>query len=339
MERKARRKGTPNPSAEEATKSPKGHLNKSGHLYSSIPVKFLTKVIANTEKKGFSSQTKRFQVLENENPGPGCYNISQVLPVQNNVSQSVKGTCFFPSLDTRIARQRIPSYPAANAYDLPPTLQSKQDFSLGYSSMFQQPIARKISKRPTPAPNQYNVSLDFCKQKSHTGVKSVFSSKTQRSLSLTGKERVPSPCHYEIKDSLIRQAPTMLVSCFKSKTTRETKPETLGPGPAAYQWPAETPRAVYQKFPGLRKYGLNFSAPPLPRPKTPPSPGPGQYEIVDFNGPAKHYISSAVFVSNTGRWSGENFHQEVPGPGTYDLPIPRKQSFIYNLSNKWLPVA
>uniref|UniRef100_H9GP55 O(6)-methylguanine-induced apoptosis 2 n=1 Tax=Anolis carolinensis TaxID=28377 RepID=H9GP55_ANOCA len=231
---------------------------------------------------------------------------------------------------SRIARQRIPSYPASNAYNLPPTLQSKQDFSLGYSSMFQQPIARKIYKRPTPAPNQYNVSLDFCRQRSHTGVKSVFTSKTQRSLTFLGKERVPSPCHYQIKDSFIRQAPTVLVSCFKSKTRRETKPETLGPGPAAYQWPPESPRTVPERFPGL-KYGLNFSAPPLPRPKSPPSPGPGQYEIVDFNGPSKHYISSAVFVSNTGRWSGDNFHQDVPGPGKIALLLLETFTFILSV--------
>ncbi|XP_042296299.1 O(6)-methylguanine-induced apoptosis 2 [Sceloporus undulatus] len=322
---KVRKKGAPDPSPE-------------GPNYSTIPFKFQTKVISNTERIGFNSQTKRFQEIENENPGPGCYNITHPSAVQNTVSQSRKGTCFFPSLDVRIARQRIPSYPAANAYDLPPTFQSKRDFSLGYSSMFQQPIARKISKRSTPAPNQYNVSRDLSKQNGYRGVKSVFTSKTKRSLTLYGKDRVPSPCHYEINDSFVRQAPTALVSCFRSRTKRETKPETLSPGPAAYQQPDKIPAATPRiKFPGLRKYGLNFSAPPLPRPKSPPSPGPGQYEIANFSGAPKHYISSAVFVSNTGRWSGDTFNEEVPGPGAYNLPIPRKQSFIYNAENKWLP--
>uniref|UniRef100_A0A8D2KV17 Sperm tail PG-rich repeat containing 1 n=1 Tax=Varanus komodoensis TaxID=61221 RepID=A0A8D2KV17_VARKO len=279
--------------------------------YSSIPVKFHTQWIPSSEKKGFNSQTKRFPYIENENPGPGFYNVTHQSALLNNVSQSRKGTCFFPSLDTRIARQRIPSYPAANAYELPPTLQSKRDFSLGYSSMFQQPIARKISKRSTPAPNQYHVSMDFCKQSCNSGSKAVFSSRTKRELSLDRKEHVPSPCHYQINDSLIRQSPAVLVSCFKSRTSRETKPETLSPGPAAYQWPAKTPVAASQRFPGL----LTFSAPPVPRPKTPPSPGPGQYEIVDYAGPSKHYISSAVFVSNTGRWAGDKFHEETPGPG------------------------
>ncbi|XP_062996889.1 O(6)-methylguanine-induced apoptosis 2 [Elgaria multicarinata webbii] len=326
---RVKRKGSLNSSPESVVKA---------YHQSSIPLKFHTKWIPSSERKGFNSQTTRFQYIENENPGPGFYNVTHQSALLNNVSQSRKGTCFFPSLDTRIARQRIPSYPAANAYKLPPALQSKRDFSLGYSSMFQQPIARKISKRSTPGPNQYNVSADFGKQSHNTGAKSVFSSRTKREISLNNKQHVPSPCHYQINDSLIRQSPAVLVSCFKSRTSRETQPETLSPGPAAYQQPAESPVGASKRFPGLRKYTLNFSAPPPPRPQTPPSPGPGQYEIVDYEGPSKHYISSAVFVSNTGRWAGDKFHQEIPGPGAYTLPIPRKQSFIYNTSNKWVPV-
>ncbi|KAJ7304339.1 hypothetical protein JRQ81_011888 [Phrynocephalus forsythii] len=304
----------------------------------SIPVKFQTKVITNSEKKGFNSQTKRFQHIENENPGPGFYNVTHQSALLNNVSQSRKGTCFFPSLDVRIARQKIPSYPAANAYNLPPTLQSKRDFSLGHSSMFQQPIARKITKKSTPAPNQYNVSVDLGKQSSSPGAQSAFTSRTQRTLILHSKDHVPSPCHYQVNESIIRQSPVVLVSCFKSKTSRETNPETLSPGPAAYQHPAEVSVATPRKIPGLRKYGLNFSAPAVPPPKSPPPPGPGQYEIVDYDGPPKHYISSAVFVSSTGRSVGDKFHEEIPGPGAYNLPIPRKQSFIYNTDNKWVPV-
>uniref|UniRef100_A0A6J0U4V3 O(6)-methylguanine-induced apoptosis 2 n=1 Tax=Pogona vitticeps TaxID=103695 RepID=A0A6J0U4V3_9SAUR len=321
-----REKNSPHPTPQSAGK---------GRPCSSIPVKFQTKVISNSEKKGFNSQTKRFQSIENENPGPGFYNVTHQPALLNNVSQSRKGTCFFPSLDVRIAQQRIPSYPAANAYNLPPTLQSKRDFSLGYSSMFQRPIARKITKKSTPAPNQYNVSVDLSKQ---NGAQSAFTSKTKRALMLHSKDRVPSPCHYRVNESFIRQSPVVLVSCFKSKTSRETNPETLSPGPAAYQHPSEVPVAPPRKFPGLRKYGLNFSAPAVPPPKSPPPPGPGQYELVDYDSPSKHYISSAVFVSSTGRWAGDKFHKEIPGPGAYDLPIPRKQSFIYNTDNKWVPV-
>ncbi|XP_015280338.1 PREDICTED: O(6)-methylguanine-induced apoptosis 2 [Gekko japonicus] len=310
---------------------------KKDRNFSTIPLKFQTSVISNTERKGFNSQSKRFLFIPNGNPGPGCYNVTHQSTLLNSVSQSRKGTCSFPSLDVRVARHRVPSYPAANAYSLPPTLQSKQDFSLGYSSMFQQPIARKIPKAATPAPNQYNVSLDASKRSQNVGAKSVFSSKTRRELPVNIKDRVPSPCHYQINDSFIRQSPAVLMSCFKSRTTRETKTETLSPGPAAYQHTG-SPIPVRRKVLGVRKHTLNFSAPPAPRSNPPPSPGPGQYEIVDFEGPSKHYISSAVFVSNTDRCFRDKFHQEIPGPGTYDLPVPQKQSFIYNTNNKWVPV-
>lgn len=78
------------------------------------------------------------------------------------------------------------------------------------------------------------------------------------------------------------------------------------------------PKSVWTAFlfaSPRRKHTLNFSAPPAPRPRSPPAPGPGQYDIVDFEGPSKHYISSAVFVSNTARCFRDKFHQEIPGPG------------------------
>uniref|UniRef100_A0A670XR99 Sperm tail PG-rich repeat containing 1 n=1 Tax=Pseudonaja textilis TaxID=8673 RepID=A0A670XR99_PSETE len=246
--------------------------------------------------------------FQNENPGPGLYNIIHQSMLLDNVSQSRKGTCFFPSMVRKI---RIPNYPASNAYDISPTLHAKKDFSLGYSSMFHPPFARKIAKKTGPAPNQYNIAVDFCKQ--NCSAKSVFSSKTKRTISCSSKERWPSPCHYRIKDSLIRASPPVLVSCFRSKTGRTTDPETLSPGPAAYQQPLETPIGPSKRFSGL-KCILNFSAPAVPPPQNPPLPGPGQYDLVDYTAPSKHYISSAVFVSNTKRWTGDKLHKGIPGP-------------------------
>ncbi|XP_058052157.1 O(6)-methylguanine-induced apoptosis 2 [Ahaetulla prasina] len=325
-------------STKPANLNPSPDSTERGPPCSSIPLKCYAKVIPNTEKIGFNSQAKRFQYTENENPGPGLYNIIHQSMFLNNVSQSRKGTCFFPSLDVRIAHQKIPNYPASNAYDISPTLHSKKDFSLGYSSMFHPPFARKIAKKTGPAPNEYNVSVDLCKQNYKLGAKSVFSSKTKRTMSCSNRERVPSPCHYRIKDSLIRVSPPVLVSCFRSKTGRTTNPETLSPGPAAYQQAVETAIGPSKRFSGLRKCILNFSAPAVPPPQNPPLPGPGQYDLVDYRGPPKHYISSAVFVSNTKRWTGDKFHKGIPGPGTYNIPVPQKQSFMYNISNKWVPV-
>jgi len=67
------------------------------------------------------------------------------------------------------------------------------------------------------------------------------------------------------------------------------------------------------------------------------NPGPGSYEIVDYEGPPKHYMSSGVFVSNTSRWTFNQSVQENPGPATYRPERSGKQSFIYNAQNKWIP--
>jgi hypothetical protein len=57
----------------------------------------------------------------------------------------------------------------------------------------------------------------------------------------------------------------------------------------------------------------------MPLPDTPPAPGPGAYEVVDYEGPPKHYMSGAAFVSTTGRWTGGPIPggNEMPGPGQY----------------------
>ncbi|KAK2106183.1 hypothetical protein P7K49_015697 [Saguinus oedipus] len=59
---------------------------------------------------------------------------------------------------------------------------------------------------------------------------------------------------------------------------------------------------------------LNFSAQPLPLPPKLPLPGPGQYELVDYLGPQKRFISSASFVSNTSRWTAAPSQPGLPGP-------------------------
>ena len=53
---------------------------------------------------------------------------------------------------------------------------------------------------------------------------------------------------------------------------------------------------------------------PLPPPL--PEPGPGSYELVNYKGPAKHYMSGAAFVSTTSRWVGNvQKTADHPGPG------------------------
>ena len=89
-----------------------------------------------------------------------------------------------------------------------------------------------------------------------------------------------------------------------------------------------------------RKHYLCISAPAMPLPPPLPEPGPGSYELVDYKGPAKHYMSSAAFVSSTSRWTGgEALTAPKPGPGknqTRDkqgyLVIPNKACYSESLN-------
>ncbi len=68
-----------------------------------------------------------------------------------------------------------------------------------------------------------------------------------------------------------------------------------------------------------------------------PLPGPGAYEVRDFKEPEKKYMSSAVFVSSTGRWVSQvNTQISNPGPGQYSPAKYNKQSFHYNYDRKWV---
>ncbi|XP_012577632.1 PREDICTED: O(6)-methylguanine-induced apoptosis 2 isoform X2 [Condylura cristata] len=301
---------------------------------SSIPFKYKKPEIPESEKKGFSCQAKRFYSKKDEVPGPGFYNVIHQSPVSNSVSLSKKGTCTFPSMRARLDTI-ISKYPAANAYTIPSHLVSKKDFSNSCSSMFQLPSFAKVLRFETPAPNHYNASDSCCKQSNNVSARAGFVSKTQRGPYIrTGTG--PAPGHYNINDSLVKQSPKILMSCFKSKTNRGSKLIATGPGPGYYN-PSDhikiQRKALFPKNPLL-----NFSAQPLPLPPKLPLPGPGQYEIVDYEGPPKHFISSASFVSNTRRWTVAPAQPGLPGPATYKPELQGKQSFLYNEDNKWVPV-
>ncbi|CAH7438220.1 O(6)-methylguanine-induced apoptosis 2 isoform X1 [Phodopus roborovskii] len=301
----------------------------------SIPYRYRTSIIPESEKKGFNSQTRRFYHKKNDNPGPGFYNVIHQSPVFNSVSFSKRGTCTFPSSCARLGNN-ISKYPAANAYTIRSELVSKKDFSNSCSSMFQLPSFMKVVKSETPAPNHYNASIPSCKQKSNISAPIGFLSKTERGFFPLASSGGPPPGHYNVNESLVKQSPKVLMSCFKSKTGRGLKLTSTGPGPGYYNPNNQT--KVLKKPHIPRGTLLNFSAQPLPLPPKPPLPGPGQYEIVDYEGPPKHFISSASFVSNTSRWPVLSSKPSLPGPATYKPEIPGKQSFLYNEDNKWIPV-
>ncbi|XP_058409219.1 O(6)-methylguanine-induced apoptosis 2 [Diceros bicornis minor] len=301
---------------------------------SSIPFKYQAKIIPEPEKKGFNSQVKRFYHKKDDIPGPGFYNVVHQSPVSNSVSLSKKGTCTFPSMCPRLDTI-ISKYPAANAYTIPSHFVSKKDFSNSCSSMFQLPSFEKVLKFETPAPNHYNASVSCCKQKNNVCARAGFVSKTQRGF-FTITESGPAPGHYNVNESLVKQSPKILMSCFKSKTGRGLKLTSTGPGPGYYNPNDHTKFPKKTLFP--KNPILSFSAKPLPLPPKPPLPGPGQYEIVDYVGPPKLFLSSAPFMSNTSRWTAAPAQPGLPGPATYKPEFPGKQSFLYNEDDKWIPV-
>ncbi|XP_074161944.1 O(6)-methylguanine-induced apoptosis 2 isoform X2 [Sminthopsis crassicaudata] len=178
----------------------------------------------------------------------------------------------------------------------------------------------------------------FCKERSNLCVppQPGFLSKTPRGFTPTRQILVPSPGHYEINETLVKETPKLLRCGFKSKTLREMKIDSSGPGPGSYN-PDSPVKASPKKTPIRKRCTLTFSAFPLPPLPKPPVPGPGQYDIVNYRGPCKHYISSATFVSSTERWTYNSNQGGFPGPTTYKPEFPGKQSFIYNSDKKWIP--
>ncbi|CAH2222464.1 tigger transposable element-derived 1-like [Pelobates cultripes] len=282
----------------------------------SIPSKFQTVFIPESERKGFNSRALRFSysLNQNENPGPGYYNVGHKSADVNSVSLSKKGTGCFPSKASRSSRFKSQHTPAPNTYQIQSALFSKKDFSTSNSSMFQPSIANKVedTKNKTPAPNQYDASITFSHPSNNVAARAAFVSKTKREIANLNHLKGPSPCHYNVNDSLTKEAPKVLVSSFKSKTSRGILNVTHNPGPASYD-PYRVPE-VGKKLIFPRKHYLCISAPAIPALKSPPVPGPGQYEIVDYEGPSKQYISSSVFVSNTSRWTGDISGESFPGP-------------------------
>ncbi|XP_054462386.1 O(6)-methylguanine-induced apoptosis 2 [Anoplopoma fimbria] len=307
---------------------------------SSMPTKYQRVVITNHEKKGFASQARRFpsQVCLNENPGPGSYGFISSTEVKCP-SFSKKGTTgFVASKTARTSSNPRRGLPGPNAYNLQSTFINKNNYSIGVSRVFRLPVAVQLDgpKHKTPAPNQYDVSCDTRKSLSSVVGTSAFLSKTGRDP-FNPNKNAPSPCHYEVSGHLLQHGTKAVLSPFKSKTQRiPPQVDNRVPGPGAYS-PHQTPAPVKRTI-LPRGYYLALSAPALIVPKDPPLPGPGQYDIGDYNGMSKHPMPTAAFASRTERITQNSQADMRPGPGFYDPQILPKQSFFYNDSRVWLPV-
>ncbi|XP_065141209.1 O(6)-methylguanine-induced apoptosis 2 [Paramisgurnus dabryanus] len=304
---------------------------------SSIPTKYQTVIINNEKKKGFSSQSKRFQEHTIENPGPGSY-YSHITTETCSPSFSKRGTGSFASKAARVPRSLKRENPGPDAYNLQTSFLHQYDFNRGESRTFRLPIAvkRETPKIQNPAPNQYHVSYTSVDRDTTVSARCAFLSKTKRSPSLPNNCKGPSPCHYNVNDVLVQTSPKVPFSCFKSTTARVQPPtRNDNPGPGTYR-PYQTPEPVKRTVLPRRCY-LGLSAPPLIPAKDPPLPGPGHYDVVKYHGPVKYPVSSAVFLSGTHRCLQESTEEELPGPGYYEPKVLSKTSFLYNPAKNWIP--
>ncbi|PVD23430.1 hypothetical protein C0Q70_16699 [Pomacea canaliculata] len=309
---------------------PAGHVYK-GHAVvaanASIPTKFQTIVTENADKKGFMAQAKRFQdFIYTETPAPGKYLTHAVFESQSP-SFSKKGTGGFASKSKRSIKYIASTAPGPGLYGLPSMLTTRKDFNRGSQSVFCQPIAEHVEKtNGIPAPNMYNVLQVKVGKANNVTASAAFKSKSKREgMIIKDHAQMPAPCQYHIKDDFLHESPKVPFSSFKSQSKRKFMPDPYNhPGPAHYK-PNE-PVELPQKQTWPRKHYLCISAPAMPLPEVPPAPGPGAYDVVDYEGPAKHYMSSAAFVSNTSRWTDHAVSAAVdmPGPVQYlALQLPK----------------
>ncbi|XP_072357232.1 O(6)-methylguanine-induced apoptosis 2 [Scyliorhinus torazame] len=316
---------------------------KSSIFAATIPSKYQTVRYEILERKGFGSRARRFDDdFQNENPGPGSYGFAHG-PIETfSTSLSKRGMGGLASKVPRQGRKRFSQTPGANAYDISSPFLSKMDYHMGNSSMFQPPIAMKMDdpKNMTPGPNEYNLSNVYLGKTNNVSAESAFLSKTNRNMIAPGTLKGPSPCQYRVNHSLTKESSRSIVSSFRSKTIRLKYPKDLSPGPAAYEpyKPMGQERMQFVHLHPWKKHYMCLSAPPFPVRKNPTPPGPGYYDVVDFHDPPKHYMSNAVFVSNTSRWTGNVHNKDVPGPASYVPTKKGKQSFLYNSSGKWVPL-
>ena len=321
---------------------PSGKLHKGHNVTaatSSIPSKYQTIVIDNSDKRGFLARSRRFKhdTNVNDNPGPGSY-VGHGFIEKHSTSFSKKGTGGFASKDKRIMKQKYVDSPGPGVYALPSFVDNKKDFNKATTtSAFHRPIAmKKENVQIGPAPNSYDVQRTKVGKANNVGADAAFRSQSKRDAFNIGESgSKPAPWQYHVNDELLRASVKVPLSSFKSKTERKMQADPpLVPGPGTYK-PGEAVDPVSKTvFP--RKHYLCISAPAMPLPRTPPSPGPGSYEVVNYDGISKHYMSGSNFVSTTSRWSGDIRNIEQPGPAHYRPTGVGKQSFIYNAQSRWI---
>ena len=126
------------------------------------------------------------------------------------------------------------------------------------------------------------------------------------------------------------------------KDTSSTSNSTPGPGSYGNIRPPCKWNDENNQFKNYSKKGhyLAISAPAIPLPPAKSFPGPGEYELVDYNGPKREARSSSMFSSNTDRWHRDKRYafisKGLPGPADYNPKGIDKQSFIFNYGRRFI---
>lgn len=167
----------------------------------------------------------------------------------------------------------------------------------------------------------------------------AFMSRTERELlhsKASGSVQEPGPGSYDICEKWTSSSPRAAQAPFKSTTERMTIPKCnfSNPGPGAYN-PHQPRKSHVEKKGFTRKHYLCIATPATEMPREQPSPGPGYYDIVNYQEHKKSCVSSSMFVSSTERWKSER-SETSPGPGSYDPRKQTKQSFMFNRGEKWV---
>lgn len=270
----------------------------------SIPSRYQTFIVDNSDQKGFNSGMRRFQNVDiTDTPGPGHYNqVTRMISTKNaavNKSRKRGPEKSYSEIVVRNANDSLISRfqtPGPNNYNVAKPLSMRKDHHRANSSSFQS-VRRHGKNFSTPAPNVYQP-----KKPESQAISSVFRSTSKRrdlADNCKPNQRVPSPTHYLMRDKVTKANPRAPTSCFLSTTNRteisyktakgafftDTSAVTPNyPGPGSYgnisKWANPEEERLHR-----RGHYLAISAPAIPLPPSKSFPGPGEYELVDYNGP------------------------------------------------------
>ena len=176
-----------------------------------------------------------------------------------------------------------------------------------------------------PAPNSYNILTHSVTKNRYITAHAAFKSKTPRVGGCPHHSLInttPGPGHYDLIHHTSNNSNRQTAN-FQSKTKRDSLQIKDIPGPGHYFKDSTATNSNQlstsrEKSNFIRqKHYLCISAPAIPLPPLPPSPGPGHYEICKVKN-GEQSVSGSVFKSTSSRWKSliSSSSDINVGPGT-----------------------